>query len=302
MGLLSAVVGVAGSLIGARMQNSASSRLMEQSAGYSREGLQNRHQWEVEDLRKAGLNPILSATNSAGGGMNVGAPAGAGPDLTKALEQISNSALARKETELAQYKADTDRIKAQADLIRAEQDKARTSSAIELNTQSASNQMQQAKLAVKQTEMLDKNYELQKIYTMANVKEIDQRIINSVAEVKAKVQYLADAGAAELRKASAAESAAGAAWASAQAQQVIAQVAEQNGISQRQLNEALSGKASAETKEAYERAQNLATGRQVTQSHNPIAFPEKSQPGWRVWLGLGEILSNGVNGAAGFLK
>lgn len=302
MSLLSAVVGVAGSLIGARMQNSAASSMMSQSAGYSREGLQNRHQWEVEDLKKAGLNPILSATNSAGGGMNVAPAAAAGPDFTKALEQISNSALARKETQLAQYRADTERIKADADMLRAKQEEAKTSSAIDLNTASTSNQLGQARLAIKQTEMLDKNYELQKIYTMANVREIDQRIINSVAEVKAKVQYLADAGQAELRKASAAESAAGAAWASAQAQQVIAQVAEQNGISQRQLNEALAGKASAETKEAYERAENLATGRQVTQSHNPIAFPDKSQPGWRVWLGLGEILSNGVNGAAGFLK
>lgn len=30
--------------------------------------LRNRHQWEMEDLRKAGLNPILTATKGFGGG------------------------------------------------------------------------------------------------------------------------------------------------------------------------------------------------------------------------------------------
>lgn len=32
---------------------------------HQKEVMQNRHQWEVADMRKAGLNPILSATGGS---------------------------------------------------------------------------------------------------------------------------------------------------------------------------------------------------------------------------------------------
>ena len=200
---LGGVVGAVGSLFGARMQNSAQSDLMAQSAAYSRESLQNRHQWEVEDLKKAGLNPILSATNSSGGQISVGTGQAAGPDFSKALESIAHSALMQKTMSLAEYSAHTDRIKADADMLRARQDEAKTSSAIELNQAQTGLAGEQGRYLVKQAEMLDKNYELQKIYNQAQVREIDQRIINSVMEVKAKVKYLQDSGRAAIMSANA---------------------------------------------------------------------------------------------------
>ena len=241
---LGSVVGAVGSLFGAKMQNSAQSGMMAQSAAYSRESLQNRHQWEVEDLRKAGLNPILSATNSSGGQISVGTGQAAGPDFGKALESIAHSALMKKTMDLAQYSADTDRMKAQADMIRAEQDRAKTTSAIELNQAQTGLAGEQGRFLVKQAEMLDKNYELQKIYNQAQVKEIDQRIINSVMEVKAKVKYLEDSGRAAIMSANAAQVSAQAAMQNAASQAIIAEVARENGISQRMLNDALQGKAS----------------------------------------------------------
>jgi len=63
-----ALFGLAGSAYGAYMDykgveamNAANAQIAERQMAFQRESFQNRHQWEVEDLRKAGLNPILSA-------------------------------------------------------------------------------------------------------------------------------------------------------------------------------------------------------------------------------------------------
>lgn len=63
-------MGVLGSILGNAV-NSAFSGLNAQTSYHYNLKLQkaintNRHQWEVSDLRKAGLNPILSATNGMG--------------------------------------------------------------------------------------------------------------------------------------------------------------------------------------------------------------------------------------------
>lgn len=51
---------------------------------HQKEVMQNRHQWEVADMRKAGLNPILSATGGSGAPGN--APAIVAPDLAGAMK------------------------------------------------------------------------------------------------------------------------------------------------------------------------------------------------------------------------
>lgn len=63
-------MGVLGSILGNAV-NSAFSGLNAETSYHYNLKLQkavnsNRHQWEVSDLRKAGLNPILSATNGMG--------------------------------------------------------------------------------------------------------------------------------------------------------------------------------------------------------------------------------------------
>ena len=62
MAILPAIIGAAGTLLGAGVASAGAKKTNEQSIDFSKEAAQNKHQWQVEDLKKAGLNPILSST------------------------------------------------------------------------------------------------------------------------------------------------------------------------------------------------------------------------------------------------
>ena len=143
-----AVAGIASDILGGIFGASSAEDAAEQQFEYQKElaKIQNdynvynyshRHTWEVADLRRAGLNPILSA-NSAGSVAAAGqaqAPAVQSQkyDISRAINAIANTALVKKQTDLAQYQSETERIKADADMLRARQEEARTESAISLN-------------------------------------------------------------------------------------------------------------------------------------------------------------------------
>lgn len=131
MGLFSKVGGELNSITGASGSASSaykySAALAAQNWAYQKEMAQNAHQWEVEDLKKAGLNPALSglggtgaSAGGAGGGGTVGTTAGGG-----AFSEIMNSAkgLVALASELENLNADTQNKRETNRLIGAQSSK-----------------------------------------------------------------------------------------------------------------------------------------------------------------------------------
>lgn len=106
--------------------------------------MQKRHQWEVADLRAAGLNPILSA----GGAPSMASPqAPQIPDLQKVGDQAIKS---------RQNKAERSRMKVQRRQMGVAMEQAR--SQIGLNTASALRQAADAGLSMAQTGLVNLQY------------------------------------------------------------------------------------------------------------------------------------------------
>lgn len=293
-----AVIGAGSSIWGANQSNSAAFEMQANSINAQRESMQNRHQWEVEDLRKAGLNPILSATNSAGGSISGATANVTAPDISGALNKIANSAFAKKQTELLEKElhvkqdnakanltnADANQINSQARMIEAHNDQVKTNSAVEYNNANIS-------YLGAMTNYTKQKQENETAMNKMQISEIQQRITNSVQELAAKIVYLQKTGDAALMSASAAQR-------NAAAQELMAQVAQQNGISLRQLQGALTQKGLAEVGEISARINNYNAQTFKTQTEGnilynryPLTSGKDSNTGLRQHLfGTGELM------------
>lgn len=293
-----AVIGAGSSIWGANQSNSAAFEMQANSINAQRESMQNRHQWEVEDLRKAGLNPILSATNSAGGSISGATANVTAPDISGALNKIANSAFAKKQTELLEKElqvkqdnakanltnADANQINSEARMIEAHNDQIKTNSAVEYNNANIS-------YLGAMTNYTKQKQENETAMNKMQISEIQQRITNSVQELAAKIVYLQKTGDAALMSASAAQR-------NAAAQELMAQVAQQNGISLRQLQGALTQKGLAEVGEISARINNYNAQTFKTQTEGnilynryPLTSGKDSNTGLRQDLfGTGELI------------
>ncbi len=98
--------------LGAERANQSSAASVERQIAFQERAYKNRYQWQMADMRKAGLNPILSSMGGAGLSpqgasmtyRNIGAPAAEG------VRGAVSSALAAR-----RLRADEENIKAQAE-------------------------------------------------------------------------------------------------------------------------------------------------------------------------------------------
>jgi hypothetical protein len=124
----------AGSALGGALatddaQNFASAEAAA-SRGFTERQLKHRHQWEVQDLRDAGLNPILSAMKGA---PSIGGSAQAVSNANAAQDAAS---LTSSAAQLQQQRLNTRKVNAEIDLLKSQ---ARNQNSQARNTQNVAN-------------------------------------------------------------------------------------------------------------------------------------------------------------------
>ncbi|QRV61647.1 VP2 [Gokushovirinae sp.] len=131
MGLWSAIRGdVFGSVAGGIVSSVLGSHSAKKQAALQRQNWayqqQNAHQFEVGDLKAAGLNPILSATNSQIAGMGSapsmtdnGVGAGVTNSITAALTRQANVEIEKTKADIALKEAQTNAANARTNAISA---------------------------------------------------------------------------------------------------------------------------------------------------------------------------------------
>ena len=85
MGLLGGLISGGLGLLGQRSANKANSAQAARSMAFQKEMAKNAQQYEVADLKKAGLNPLLSGTGGKGASASGGAQAKIENEVSSAL-------------------------------------------------------------------------------------------------------------------------------------------------------------------------------------------------------------------------
>lgn len=97
---------VAGSVLGSAVQNHYNSASAEQANKWNVENYKHRYQWAVDDMRAAGLNPILAATNGIGGSISGASAASVGmSDIGSTMNSARSAGAAERQAKNAEHLA-----------------------------------------------------------------------------------------------------------------------------------------------------------------------------------------------------
>lgn len=112
---------IAGSVLGSSVQNHYNSANAAQANAWNVENYKHRYQWAVEDMRKAGLNPILAATNGIGGSISGASAASVGmSDIGSTMNSAKAASAAERQAKNAEHLAvsQIEKNVAEADSVR----------------------------------------------------------------------------------------------------------------------------------------------------------------------------------------
>lgn len=94
---------VAGSIFGSAVQGHYNSAASSQQNEWNVENYKHRYQWAMEDMRNAGLNPILAATNGIGGSIAGASAASIGmPDVAGNISSARGVSASSKQAKVAE--------------------------------------------------------------------------------------------------------------------------------------------------------------------------------------------------------
>jgi hypothetical protein len=112
---------IVGSVFGSSVQNHYNSANAAQQNEWNVENYKHRYQWAAEDMRQAGLNPVLAATNGIGGSISGASAASVGmSDIGSTMNSARAASAAERQAKNAEHLAvsQIDKNVAEADSVR----------------------------------------------------------------------------------------------------------------------------------------------------------------------------------------
>ncbi len=193
---LGSIFGAVDKFIGGSIDNHFAKDKMDYQAKIQEQQYRQRYQWTTEDMKKAGLNPILAATSGLGGSISgVSSAAGVSGDVgstavgaansaaankaAKTGEAVGKSTIALNASSAAKYAADADAIRQGIEFNRVyfpyEQ---------ELKKQTVENAKKQGELLQKQADAQDFQYKfvlpaMVNLYTQQGIQAASSAALNS---------------------------------------------------------------------------------------------------------------------------